>query len=100
VSQARKKIKEAQLCAEVRETLSLALAQSDDDRLLSLAIIDVVPAPDASRLAVWVEVPPEQDIEEARELLEHKRGALRTEIAEAIQRKKTPVLFFDLRPRA
>jgi ribosome-binding factor A len=94
----REQIKDAQLCAAVRETLSLALAQSPDELLLSLFVSDVVPAPDASRLAVHIEAPPEVDLEEAREALERLGGSLRAEVAASIQRRKTPALFFDVRP--
>lgn len=91
----RAKIKDAQLCAEVRETLSLALAE--DDRLEALVLLDVIPAPDATRLLVVIEV--DGDVEEARALLERTSGWLRSEVAAAIHRKKAPTLTFDVRPR-
>jgi ribosome-binding factor A len=95
----RTQIRDAQLCAEVRETLSLALAQSDDERLLALFVVDVVPAPDASRLLVQVEAPPGHDLGETHALLERMAGALRSEVAESVQRKRAPTLAFEVRPR-
>lgn len=89
----RTKIKDAQLCAEVRETLSLAL----DERFEAFTVIDVAPAPDASRLSVTIEV--DGDVEEAKAILERSLGWLRSEIAAAINRKKVPALYFDVRPR-
>lgn len=94
----RSQIKDAQLCAAVRETLSLVLAESDDARLSSVFVTDVVPAPDASRLMVRVEAPPELDPDDVRDALENAAPELREEIAEAVQRKKTPSLAFVVRP--
>jgi ribosome-binding factor A len=94
----REHIKDAQLCAAVRETLSLALAQSTDDLLLSLFVTDVVPAPDATRLAVHLEASPGVDLEDVRAALDRVGGRLRAEVAASINRRKTPALFFDVRP--
>ena len=88
----RASIKEAQLCAQVRETLSFALADTTDDTLLSVFVLDVVPAPDQSRLAVQVEAPGDPD--EVQRRLVQELGRLRTEIAHAIHRKKVPNLTF------
>src|SRR5262245_7250126 len=98
-SSRKARIKDAQLCAAVTETLSLFLAESTDARLLSLFVIDVRPAPDASRLRVCVEAPPEQDLETTLDLLRRIEGALRSEIATAVQRKRAPSLVFEVRPR-
>jgi ribosome-binding factor A len=89
----RARIKDAQLCAEVREVLSLAL----DERFSSLSVIDVVPAPDATRLCVVIET--DGDLDEAREQLDRSMGWMRSEVASAIHRKKAPGLTFDVRPR-
>ncbi|MEQ9073563.1 MAG: ribosome-binding factor A [Sandaracinaceae bacterium] len=89
-------IKEAQLCAQVRETLSFALADTTDETLLSVFVIDVVPAPDSSRLAVKVEAPGDPDV--VHERLARELGRLRTEMAHAIHRKKVPNLTFVVFP--
>ncbi len=94
----REAIKDAQLCRAVRETLSLVLASSTDDRLSSLFVVDVVPAPDASRLAVRVEAPAGLELAEAHEALERIGPHLRSEIAQSVQRKKTPILAFVVVP--
>lgn len=94
----REAIKDAQLCRAVRETLSLAIAEGGGDVLSSLFVVDVVPAPDASRLAVRVEAPAELDVREVHEALERIGPRLRAEIAASVQRKKTPSLVFEVRP--
>lgn len=94
----REAIKDAQLCRAVRETLSLAIAESRDERLSSLFVVDVVPAPDASRLAVQIDAPAELDAREVHAALERIGPRLRAEIAASVQRKKTPTLVFVVRP--
>lgn len=94
----REAIKDAQLCRAVRETLSLAIAESGGELLSSLFVVDVEPAPDASRLAVRVEAPAELDVREVYEALERITPRLRAEIASSIQRKKTPSLAFVVYP--
>lgn len=95
----REQIKDAQLCAAVRETLSLVLAESRDERLLEAFVDEVVPAPDASRLAVRVVVPASLDLDEVHDALARLGPRLRAEIAEAIARKRTPNLTFEVRPQ-
>jgi ribosome-binding factor A len=82
----------------VRDTLSLVLAGSDDPGLSSLFVMDVVPAPDASRLAVRVEAPRELDPDAVRSRLEALVPELRAEIADAVERKKTPGITFVVTP--
>ncbi len=94
----RGQIKDAQLCRAVRETLSLTLAESLDPRLEAVFVVDVVPAPDVSRLAVRVEAPSELDPDDVHDALERTVPRLRSEIAAAIQRKKTPGLTFVVVP--
>ena len=94
----RDRRKEAQLCAQVREALSLALADVEDDEILELFVLDVVPAPDAGRLAVQLELPAGADPDAIRERLDRLKGRLRGEVASAIHRKKTPSLVFELIP--
>lgn len=94
----REQIKDAQLCAAVQETLSLVLAQRPSDLLLSAYVMDVVPAPDASRLLVRVEVSPGVDPDAVRDALTRSLPELRAEIAASIARKKTPTLIFEVHP--
>ncbi|MDH5492844.1 MAG: hypothetical protein OEY14_12900 [Myxococcales bacterium] len=89
----------------MREALSFALAESADEALWSLWIVEVVPAPHLGRLRVIVEAPGlgngeaiEAALERHQEALEAAKGRLRAEVADAIHRKKTPTLSFELRP--
>ena len=83
-----------QVCREVFRVL--AQAEPGDPRLWGMTILEVAPAPDASRLAVRVELAPGTDAEEARAALGRWKGGLRAEIAQALQRKRTPELVFEL----
>ena len=84
----------------MRETLSLALAETPEEDLLELFVLDVEPAPDSSRLAVHVEAPAERDPDEVRQRLESIVGRLRSAVADAIHRKKVPSLTFVVLRRA
>ncbi|HEY4239477.1 MAG TPA: ribosome-binding factor A [Kofleriaceae bacterium] len=79
---------------EIERSLSLALATAHDARLQSLIIIDVQPAPDASRFGVFIEAPRGSDRAVITAALEHASGRLREEIARSLQRKRTPELAF------
>ncbi len=46
--------KTAQLCRQVLRTLTMALADCADDQIRELTVLDVAPAPDATRLMVTV----------------------------------------------
>lgn len=91
------RIKDAQLCAQVARTLSYSLAELPD-ALLGLTLIEVVPAPDAGRLAVRLMVPVGADVDEMRAGLDAALPHLRRDVAAAIHRKKVPTLFFELLP--
>lgn len=94
----REHLKTAQLCAQVAEAISLALGEIDDDVMLALHVLEVTPAPDDTRLAVHLAVSGEHDAELVHERLERFGGRLRSEVAGAIHRKKTPALFYLLMP--
>lgn len=85
--------KALQLCRQVERALGLAL---EGEHLRDLTIQSVEPAPDSSRLLVTVVFhgdlgTPTADVAAA---LETSRKALRSEVALAIHRKKTPDLAF------
>lgn len=91
--------KAGRLCRQVAETLSLALSECGDDLLRDLSIREVVPAPDAWRLAVTVEIlRPSPDLTAVLAALARAHGRLRSEVASAIQRKRAPELVFRLAP--
>jgi ribosome-binding factor A len=83
-----------QVCREVFRVL--AQAEPRDPLLAGMLIMEVSPAPDASRLAVWVRLGEGVDVEAARAALTRWKGGLRAEIAQALQRKRTPELVFDV----
>ena len=82
------------------ETLEEVLAECGDGVLQALRVVDVEPAPDASRLLVTVAVDGQlQDRQDRLRVHEHlARGAghLRSEVAGAITRKRAPVLVYRL----
>jgi ribosome-binding factor A len=92
---AERKLK--QLCREVYRVLSQVLPAEVNDRVLdSVVVVEVCPAPDASRLAVRVALGEGADPSTVLQHLERLKGYLRSEIAAAIQRKRTPELAFEV----
>jgi ribosome-binding factor A len=94
----RQNRKAKQLCRQVAETLEQVLSgEVGDDLLRGLHVASVVPAPDASRLLVTIEVDRGSAAEE-REAIElalaKASGLLRTAVAAAITRRKAPSLSF------
>lgn len=90
--------KTGQLCKEVSRTLACALGASREEQIRDLSIVAVEPAPDAARLLVTVcprSVAP-GELPQLRELLASQRGLLRTEVAAALQRRRTPELAFHV----
>ena len=91
------KRKTLQLCREVERTLSAVLSgECDDDLLRELIVLSVVPAPNAGRLLVTIGLPKSSSVsvEEVLERLLSKSGRLRSEVAAAVSRRKTPELAF------
>jgi ribosome-binding factor A len=86
--------KERQLCRQVQEAVSIALAGLDDSVLLDAWVMDVEPSPDAGRLAVLVQAPRDASLEDVAARLEKVTGYLRAEVAFAITRKRAPTLTF------
>lgn len=91
--------KSKQLCRQVHRTLDLVLSGETRDELLGdLRIISVTSA-DASALLVTViaDVPPDHfDRAEIEARLAKMSGRLRSEVAGAITRKRTPLLIFHV----
>jgi ribosome-binding factor A len=91
--------KASQLCAQVAEALSFALAAtSGDDAVAGLTVVAVEPAPDTTRLRVTVAPPPGDPIgpEELLARLERAAPRLRGEVARSITRRRAPTLAFRL----
>lgn len=90
-----------QLCSQVHDALRLILGEAADERLHSLEVREVLPAPNDSQLLVLlVPLDPltETEREEVTAVLEVAAGWLRTEIASAITRKRAPRLVLQLLP--
>ena len=96
----RQSRKAKQLCRQVAETLGLVLSGDCRDEILqSLQVVSVVPAPNTSRLLVTVaaDVPDAQlDRGSIIERLHAQSGRLRSEVAASINRKRVPVLVFEV----
>jgi ribosome-binding factor A len=92
--------KALQLCHQVAETLEEVLAECGDTYLQGLRVLDVEPAPDASRLLVTLAVDglldEDLDLDRVHDHLARASGHLRSEVATAITRKRAPVLVYRL----
>jgi ribosome-binding factor A len=92
--------KALQLCHQVAETLEEVLAECGDSYLQGLRVLDVEPAPDASRLLVTLAVDglldEDLDLDRVHDHLARASGHLRSEVATAITRKRAPVLVYRL----
>jgi len=92
--------KTKQLCRQVQKTLDLVLSgEIRDESLSGLKIVSITPGADSSRLVVTVvaDVPAAEldraDVERRLKIIE---GQLRIAVAQAITRKKTPLLVFQI----
>lgn len=89
-----------QLCSQVARTLVFVLqGECHDECLSALQVVEVVPAPDASRLRVRLSLPDgssAEDLLRARERLAAAEGRIRSEIARSIRRKKAPMLLSEV----
>jgi ribosome-binding factor A len=89
-----------QLCRQVAEALDWVLSGDiPDDLLRSLRVAAVEPAPYSSRLLVTVvtDLPPEEaDPRLILERLQQHAGRLRCEVAASINRRKAPILAFQV----
>ncbi len=86
-----------QLCRQVFEAISYALAGAcNDDVLRDLGVVAVQPAPDESRLLVTVAplLPGPYDAAQIMSHLHRALGKLRSEVAAEIHRKRVPELAF------
>ena len=90
----------AQMCRQVQRILALSLSgECHDETLSELAVQNVVPAPDASRLLVQVYFVDSRMAVQLPDLLEKLARAtpwLRREVARGIVRKRAPELVFQL----
>jgi ribosome-binding factor A len=90
--------KTLQLCGQVMQTLSGVLAEQRDDVLRDLEVASVTPA-GGGRLLVRVTPAPSAQARDRAVILERlaaAHGALRGEVAAAINRRKAPDLVFEV----
>lgn len=87
-----------QLSAQVADALTLALADARDPLLRELVVVSVLPRRGAACLQVTLEVAPDRPIGEIQRRVERAVGWLRSEVADAIERKRVPDLVIFVVP--
>lgn len=87
-----------QLSAQVADALTLALADARDPFLRDLVVAAVVPRRGAACLQVTLEVPAEHPVAEVQRRVQRAVGWLRSEVADAIERKRVPELIVIVVP--
>ena len=89
--------KDLQLCRQVFDALSWALAEIDDPIVDELVLAHVLPAPSASRVQVTL-VPSRADIDDdvALERVREYADELREEVAAEVTRRRVPELVFRI----
>ena len=88
------------VCAQARRALEFALGgECRDEALSDLVVVEVLPDPTVRRLRVWLRGPSDMDEADRDHVLARlaaARGFLRAQVADAIHRKRTPELAFEL----
>lgn len=94
--------KAMQLCRQVRRAVEHALGSRPlIDQLPDCLVVAVLPAPHTAQLLIQVAVAPQLALDQAEEMLGVLRaatGAIRSEVARSIHRRKTPSLLFQIVP--
>lgn len=89
--------KDLQLCRQVFDALTYALAELDDPLIEELALASVVPAPSSARVLVTLvptrdDIDPDVALDRVRELADE----LREEVAAEVTRKRVPEMVFRI----
>jgi ribosome-binding factor A len=93
--------KDRQLCRQVADAIAWFLAQTDDPLLADLLVVQVDPAPSASRVLVTlVAARDEIDASVAQERLRAAGEELREEVASEVHRRRAPELSFRVARRS
>ena len=83
----------------MEETLSVLLSQAADERLQFVTVTDVEVNQDLSAAKVWITVDgDDEECEEALNALDHAKGFIRREIAQALDLRRAPTLTFHHDP--
>lgn len=87
--------KDLQVCRQVFDALTYALAELDDDLVDELVLVSVTPAPSAARVQVTL-MPSRDgiDLDEALARLREVAPELREEVAAEVSRRRVPELVF------
>ncbi len=88
--------KDLQVCRQVFDALTYALADIADPLVDELVLAAVVPAPDAARVQVTLLCSPELDREAAVTRLYDFAKELRAEVAAELSRRRVPELVFRI----
>lgn len=93
----RRRHKDLQLCRQVFDALTYALAELDDPLIDELVLASVVPAPSSARVLVTL-VPTRDDIDPdaALDCVRELADELREEVAAEVTRKRVPELVFRI----
>ncbi|HEU0030610.1 MAG TPA: hypothetical protein VFQ53_08255 [Kofleriaceae bacterium] len=94
--------KDLQLCRQVHDALTYALAELDDPMIDELVLVSVTPAPSAARVQVTFAPPTrsDYDFEAALARLHEVAPELREEVAAEVARRRVPELVFRIAPPA
>src|SRR5436190_15901404 len=99
-SRGRRGHKDLQVCRQVFDVLTYALAELDDPLIDELVLVSVIPAPSASRVQVTLQPAHDGlDPDEALARLHEIAPDLREEVASEVTRKRVPELVFRIEPR-
>ena len=93
--------KDLQLCRQVHDALTYALAELDDPMIDELVLVSVMPAPSAARVQVTL-APSRDGIDHDAALarLHEVAPELREEVAAEVSRRRVPELRFRIEPSA
>ena len=97
--QSKENKKTLQLCRQVACCLNLVLGDCDDPIVQLMSVVDVIPAPDSSRVLVTLAVDCQSvdfDRDHALARATRQLPRLRNEIARSIHRKRVPNLTLQL----
>lgn len=91
--------KDLQVCRQVYDALSFALAELDDPLIDELVLVEVTPAPSAARVQVTL-APSHARIDRDAALARLREYAdeLREEVAAEVSRRRVPELAFRIEP--
>ena len=96
-SRGRRGHKDLQVCRQVLDALTFALAELDDPLIDELVLVSVIPAPSAARVQVTL-VPSHDriDCDAALARLHEVAPELREEVAAEVARARVPELVFRI----